>query len=428
MDTELNISGMEEADRLAELLLKQLRQQITEEELQYLENWKASHPAHARVGEQVNDGEQLQADLLAMKQVDMEGWWQTIIAQVEPVRQPVPLVRRWYAWAAAAAVLLIAGAVTWQYWPAKKQMAAVTETKKPAQIKVLPGGNKATLTLSGGAVINLVNAVNGTVAEDGNTTIIKTKDGELKYEPAGDNKPLAGMAMNKLSTPRGGQYQLALPDGSRVWLNAASSITYPTHFAANERRVTITGEAYFEVAEVHQKDPGNGKLPFIVTVQSPAGRNLAEVDVVGTTFNIMAYADEASIKTTLLKGKVKVGVPALAPGKSEHFRLLTPGQQAQIPQTAGAAGDAIRVIKMEDMETAFAWKNGFIPLKNSDLQSIMRALARWYDIEVVYSGKIPDYTFGGSIPRTADFSSVLTILETQGVHCKLQNNKLVVLP
>jgi len=427
MDTDLNNSNMQEADYLAALLLKQLRQEITDNELQFLENWKASHPAHAEVSERVNNEKQLLADLLAMKQVDLEGWWQKISAQVEPVRQPVPLVRRWYAWAAAAAILLIAGAVTWQYWPAKKQTLSVTEKQTPAT--VLPGGNKASLTLSNGSVINLVNAVDGKVAEEGNSRIIKRANGELSYEPANDNKALTAVAMNTLSTPRGGQYKLVLPDGSKVWLNAASSITYPTQFAANERQVTITGEAYFEVAQAHQKDAGKERLPFIVTVQSPAGRKLAQVHVLGTTFNIMAYADEGAIKTTLLKGKVKVAVPAAAPGKNEHVRLLTPGQQAQVPQTTGAAGnDSIRVIHLEDMETAFAWTNGFIPLKNSDLPSIMRALSRWYDIEVVYQGKIPDYTFGGSIPRTENFSSVLKILEYQGVHCKLQEHTLIVLP
>jgi ferric-dicitrate binding protein FerR (iron transport regulator) len=427
MDTASNLQHMEEVDYLTALLLKQLRQEITPEELQYLENWKASHPSYARVGEQVNDGEQLLADLLAMKQVDMEGWWQKISEQIDIVKKPVAFYRRWYTYAAAAVVLLVAGAITWPLISSKKSPDAVNE-KQHTAINVQPGGNKATLTLSDGSSINLGNAANGTVAEEGSVQVIKLKEGELKYESSIVNRQSA-KTYNTLSTPRGGQYQLVLPDGSKVWLNAASSIKYPTQFAANERKVAITGEVYFEVV------PGKKKIPFIVTVQSPTGSNLAQVEVLGTQFNIMAYDDEAAIKTTLVNGKVMVSQLQRASqnNTTDSYKLLTPGQQAQIPQHMVIADSRppIKVIDIadtEEMDVALGWKNGYFTFNNADIRSIMRSLARWYNVEIGYQGKIPEYTFTGSIPRKENISAVVKILEYEGIRFRKEQNKIIVVP
>lgn len=420
MNTELNIPGMGEVDHLAALLLKQLRGELTEAEQQYLENWKAARPSHALVSEQVNDGEQLLNDLLAMKQVDMEGWWQKISEQVTVAKRTVPLYRRWYMYAAAL-VLLIAGALTWQYGKPKKLPTPVVEKNTPENIEITPGGNRAMLTLSNGSVINLENATNGTLTQEGNANVVKLKDGELKYEHTGAATLAA--VWNTLSTPRGGQYSLVLPDGSKVWLNAASSIKYPTHFSAKERRVAITGEAYFDVARK--------KTPFKVIVSpQPGAPGGAEVEVLGTQFNIMAYNDEDAIKTTLVKGKVKVSVPSGLPGKTNFFKLLAPGQQAQIPKTTTgiATSDLIKVVSVGDMDDALAWKNGFISLNNSDIKYIMGTISRWYDVEVNYQGKLPGYTFTGYIPRTENFSSVIKTLEYEGVHLKMEKNRLTILP
>jgi len=431
MDTELNTSGMEEVEYLAALLLKQLRHEITEAELQYLENWKASHPSHALVSEQVNDSEQLLNDLLAMKQVDMEGRWQQISAQINPVKRLVPLYlyRRWYSYAAAALVLIIAAAISWPYLAPKKSPKPVIENKEytSADFNIPPGGSRAMLTLSNGSVINLENAANGAVAKEGNENVVKLKDGELKYEYSTGAATSAEM-VNTLSTPRGGQYRLVLPDGSKAWLNAASSIKYPTHFSGKERRVAITGEVYFEVAKL----PGTEgrREPFIVDVLAPTGQGVgAEVEVLGTQFNIMAYNDERAITTTLVNGKVKVSVPASTPGNNS-FKLLTAGQQAQIlqPIKGVVTSDLIKVVKVEDLDDALAWKNGFISLNNSGIKDIMRTLSRWYNIEVNYPGKVPDYKFSGSISRSENLSTVIKTLEYNGVHFKLQNNVISVLP
>lgn len=438
MDTELNIPGMEEADYLAALLLKQLRQEITSTELEYLENWKAGHPTYARVCEQVSDGDQLLADLLAMKQVDMDGWWQKINEQIETVKKPVPVYRRWYTYAAAALVLLVAGAITWQYWAPHQSPAPATQ-HVPTAANALPGGNKATLTLSNGAVINLEDAGNGKIAREGNTNVIKLNEGELKYEQVGYNKQpvqaaweawnIISTPYNILSTPRSGQYYLVLPDGSKVWLNAASSIKYPPHFTNNERRVAITGEAYFEVVPVSVA--GKGKVPFIVTVQSPAAKRLAQVEVLGTQFNIMAYDDEAVINTTLVQGTVRVSVAGAVPGESGPFKLLTPGQQAQIPKLAATAAgsEAIKVVAMEDVEDVMGWKDGYVRLKNADLKYIMRMISRWYNVEIDYQGTSPTYTYTGTLPFKENLSAVIKVLEYGGgVHFKQEQNKIIVMP
>jgi ferric-dicitrate binding protein FerR (iron transport regulator) len=424
MDTEMNISGMDEADYIAALLLKQLRQEITDEELQYLERWKAAHPSNTLVYDQVNDSEQLLADLTSMKQIDMEGWWQKISAEITPIKRTVPFYRRWYTYAAAAVVLIMAGAITWQYWQPKKIPATVTETYVPAVVDVQPGGNKAMLTLSNGRVINVGEANNGTLAQEGNVNVVKLKEGEIKYERTGVNLQ-QGVVWNTLSTPRGGQYSLLLPDGSKVWLNAASSIKYPAQFSENQRRVIITGEVYFDVVAARSN---TGKVPFIVDVQSVAGASQAEVEVLGTSFNIKAYDDETDIKATLLKGKVKISALQSPAGEGRTFKLLAPGQQAQIPHKALAGKDPIKVVDLDDSAAVLGWKNGLVPLQNADIKSIMRMISRWYNIEVDYQGQTPDYTFSGTLPLKENLSAVIKVLEFNGVRFKVEPNKIIILP
>jgi transmembrane sensor len=425
MDTEMNISGMDKTDYLAALLLKQLRQEITDEELQYLERWKTAHPSNTLVYDRVNDSEQLQADLASMKQVDMEAWWQKISAEITSIKRTVPFYRRWYTYATAAVVLIIAGAITWQYWQPKKIQPTVTGTNSPAVVDVQPGGNKATLTLSNGNVINVGDANNGKLAQEGNANVMKLKDGEIKYERAGDVNFQQGVAWNTLSTPRGGQYSLLLPDGSKVWLNAASSIKYPAQFSANERRVIVTGEAYFDVAAMRSNKE---KVPFVVTVQSLAGDSLAEVEVQGTGFNIMAYDDEADIKTTLLNGKIKISALQSPAAEGKPFKLLAPGQQAQIPHIVIKGNDPIRIIDLEEADDVLGWRNGLVSLQSADIRSIMRMIARWYNIEVEYQGQTPGYTFTGTLPLKENLSAVIKALEFNGVKFKMQQNKLIVLP
>jgi transmembrane sensor len=244
---------------------------------------------------------------------------------------------------------------------------------------VAPGGNRATLTLAGGRTIHLDSAAYGLLAEEGAATIVKTAEGQIRYSNA-STLMTAEIGMNTMLTPRGGQYQLTLPDGSNVWLNAESSITYPTAFNGNERRVRLTGEAYFEVAKKTSQR-------FIVETMSDT------ITVLGTVFNVNAYTDEAAVKTSLLEGSVKINNKILKPGQAYY--------KGSIQST--------------DLERDLAWKNGLFNFDGADLQTVLRQLARWYDIEVAYEGTYPDMIFDGEIGRDLKLSQVLKVLAATGV-------------
>jgi transmembrane sensor len=312
--------------------------------------------------------------------------------------------RKWW-WAAAVLILLAGG--TYFFLNKPKNESRVVKTNPGLQNDVAPGGNKAVLTLANGTTISLNDAANGTLANEGSSVVSKTKDGELEYKPADRNsvpvKPGA-IGFNTLATPKGGQYQLVLPDGSKVWLNAASSIRYPTAFAGAERRVAITGEAYFEV--VH-----NSKMPFKVE------KGNMTVEVLGTHFNINAYEDEAEMKTTLLEGSVKVT-------KGAESALLKPGQQVIISQSSHLS----HPIPVQTDEV-MAWKNGLFHFEHADLKTVMRQLARWYDVDIVYKDPNPksDPLFM-DMSRNANLSDVLKALEVSGsARFSIEGKKIIVL-
>ncbi|MEO6731956.1 MAG: FecR family protein [Ferruginibacter sp.] len=306
--------------------------------------------------------------------------------------------------AAAACVfgLLVTGAY---FFFSNKEIMPVQTAKKSINKQlnndVLPGGNKATLTLADGSTINLDDAQNGALAQQGNTRIIKI-DGKLAYNTA--NKNSDEIVYNTVSTPRGGQYQIELPDGTQVWLNAASSLRFPTSFAGKERRVEIiSGEAYFEVTK-------NKKMPFVV------GLNNAEIQVLGTHFNVMAYAEEAAIKTTLVEGSIKFV-------RQQKALLLKPGEQTQLFKDGRVklAGDV-------DLEQVVAWKNGLFQFENSDIESAMRQLSRWYDVSVVYQNKNHKPEFVGEMSRSSTLSEVLKALElTSKIHFQIEGKKIIVM-
>jgi ferric-dicitrate binding protein FerR (iron transport regulator) len=263
---------------------------------------------------------------------------------------------------------------------------------------IAPGGNKAMLTLADGSRIVLDEARNDTLGQQGNTSIIKTQNGQVQYHAAGNT---ATVTYNTLSTPRGGQYQLTLPDGTRVWLNAASSLHFPTAFTGNHRTVELTGEGYFEVAAL----PGK---PFLVKA------NGADITVLGTHFNIMAYANEQAMAVTLLEGAVNVG-------RNGTVKKLLPGQQARI------TGNNSIMVSGTDVQEAVAWKNGYFIFDRADITTVMRQLERWYDIEVVYEGAPPEMRFGGGMQRSLPLSGILRLLEKNGVLFKIEGRKITVL-
>jgi transmembrane sensor len=330
--------------------------------------------------------------------------------------QPVPPTHRvhflktsWFRYAAAV-ILVIGGASIWLAHQINN--LATTNGNKHLQTDITPGGNKAVLTLANGQQIILDNAQNGSIAQQGSTRIIKLTSGQLAYSSSLQKGQggFSGKDLNRqilyntISTPQGGQYQIVLPDGSKVWLNAASSIKFPAMFTGTERNVELSGEAYMEIAK-------NLKQPFVVKASN------TEIRVLGTSFNINAYGDEEAIKTTLIEGRVKVL-------KGSKGAVLKPGQQAVV-----VSSDQQDInVQSANIEQTLAWKNGLFNFNNLSLQQILRQLSRWYNIEIVYQQQIPSKSFSGEIQRDLNLSEVLEVLKDAGVHFTLEGRKLIVLP
>lgn len=292
-------------------------------------------------------------------------------------------VLNWAKLAAAILLFILPGIYFLKY--NKPKPTALTALTKPGPIDVQPGGNKAILTLGDGSHIVLDSAQNGLLAHQGKTKIVKSGNGHIAYNQTATGNTTT--IYNTMTTPRGGKYDLQLADGTRVWLNASSSITYPIAFSGTERRVAITGEAYFEVAK-------NKAMPFKINVNGQQ-----EVEVLGTHFNIMAYNDEAAVKTTLLEGSVKIV-------KNKLTSVLKPGQQAQL-----TADGKLSVTDDADINAVMAWKNGQTLFVNEDIKTIMRQVSRWYDIDVEYQGDMPTRLFTGGISRESNLSVLLKVLE-----------------
>lgn len=383
----------------AELIQRYRNGACTDEEKNLLENWynsrlqqpylSLSETEEALIGESIKN------------RIDRE------LESIDRPNNTVPMWRRPAIWWVAAASLLAMVTVTYLALRNQVKTKVVAVTGKQAAPAAMPGGNKALLTLADGTVIVLDSAANGQITTQGATMIVKKQDGQLVYDATG-NKPVDGhTTWNTISTPRGGQYQVVLPDGSKVWLNAASSLRFPAGFEGNERRVELSGEAYFEVEK--------GKMPFIVKLISGANSEAGEVKVMGTHFNINNYADEGSIKTTLLEGMVQV--------VSHGSAVLKPGQQAVLTQDA-----RLTVHEDVDVEEAIAWKNGLFQFNDADVQTVMRQITRWYDVEVEYQGSMPTEKFVGEIPRSSAITEVLKMLELSNVHYKIEGKKITVLP
>ncbi len=298
----------------------------------------------------------------------------------------------------AAAAVIIMGLFFWFAKTDKKELAQTVVKPIEHNNDVLPGGDKAILTLANGTTIVLNDAQDGQLAQQGTTKIIKI-DGMIAYGTSGQSSEVL---YNTISTPNGGQYQIALPDGTLVWLNAASSLHFPTAFVGKDRRVEITGEAYFEVAKDASK-------PFIVAV------NKAEIQVLGTHFNVMAYKDEEAVKTTLLEGAVNFI-------SGTNSNPLKPGQQAQLLNNGQT-----KVLNGVDVEEVIAWKNGLFRFESSDLQTVLRQLARWYDVEMIFRSNNFSEPFHVEISRNTNLSNVLKALQLSGgAKFRIEGKKVIV--
>ncbi|WPQ64543.1 FecR domain-containing protein [Chitinophaga sancti] len=323
----------------------------------------------------------------------------TAIFQAEEKQQLLVVKKsnlRWIRHAAAIILLLaVGGGYVWRSFYKSKQAVLTQQVDD-----IMPGGDKAILTLADGSTIALDSMGNQQIAKQGGTSILKVAGGTLAYNPEGNSNEVL---YNKISTPRGGQFQITLPDGSQVWLNALSSLRFPTAFNSDNRTVELTGEAYFDVQQ-------NVAKPFIVKVAD------MKIEVLGTSFNVMAYPDETSVQTTLMTGAVKVS----ATGQT---RLLQPGQQTQLQKDG-----KLDVISTTDTESVIAWKNGYFKFNQADLPDVMRQLARWYDIDVNFEGPIPDFRFVGELKKGASLSTNLKILSYSQVNFKIERNTLTITP
>ncbi|MFN8345245.1 MAG: FecR domain-containing protein [Spirosomataceae bacterium] len=294
---------------------------------------------------------------------------------------------------AAASVLIACLGGGYYYYNKTNQPIPVAQISPK---DLTPGGDHATLTLSDGSQIRLDNASNGMLAKQGEMTIHKVEQGLVAYSGKG---LFAENQFNTITAPIGGKYSVVLPDGSRAWLNAESSIKFPTVFAQNERKVAIAGEVYFEVAPDKQK-------PFLVDV-----RGVQSIKVLGTHFNVNAYGDETAVTTTLLEGSVVVS-PANTTNKTVR---LKPGDQASL-----SGKGTIQVEKDVNTERVIAWKNGFFQFEKANIKTVMRQLSRWYNVDVTYEGPASDRTFSGKINRSVNASEVLEILQFTGVNFRIE--------
>ncbi|TDX00898.1 FecR family protein [Dinghuibacter silviterrae] len=299
--------------------------------------------------------------------------------------------------AVAALVLLMAGSAILYFLPGRSPATMPPAVSGNAHDRP-PGRNNALLTLADGRTITLDSAADGGLARQGNTQVIKL-NGQIAYKDAGGAQAL----FNTISTANGNQYQLLLPDGTKAWLNAASSMRFPTAFNGKERRVEVTGEAYFEVAK-------NPAMPF--TIEAGNG----EIEVLGTHVDINAYPDEPTVKTTLLEGAVAVK-------RAEARQVLEPGQQA-----AFSAQGGITLSKNVDVARETAWKDGFFWFDNTDMHTLMRQVSRWYDVDVTFKGNIEDDGFSGKIRRDVPLSKFLKVLEQYDVHFTIEGRKITVQP
>jgi len=301
-----------------------------------------------------------------------------------------------------AAAVLIAISFGSNFFKANEPELVQTE-RTPKVYDKNPGGNKAVLTLADGSRIVLDDAVNGTIAEQGGINISKAADGSIIYDmPQMAENNSATVLFNTIETPKGGKYQIILPDGSKVWLNSVSSLRFPAIFKGKERNVELTGEAFFEVAK-------NIDKPFIVKT------NDMNVFVTGTQFNVMAYSDENYSATTLVEGSVHVS-------NLNSKLVLMPGEQV-VSNVGSKLSKSIA-----DVEQNIAWKNGLFQFNDTDMRTVMNQISRWYDVSIEYKGAVPEKHFGGYISRDSKLSQVLKMLELSGVKFKIEEKKIIVLP
>jgi len=369
---------------LRELVKKYLSGKASDEEVITIENYFDSFADEPQITDQLSPAE-----------IDaLNSTLQTRIAsRIMQSEQPViPFYRNRYLQVAAAILVLFISAMLYRTAERPKSTAV-----QLVQHDLAPGTNKAVLTLANGSKLVLNNLKNGSLASQTGLSLVK-QDSTLTYQHGADNNEVS---YNTITIPNGGQYQLVLADGTKVWLNAASSLKFPTAFPGKQRTVELTGEAYFEVAK-NKNQPFNVKTPT------------QTIQVLGTHFDVSAYGNEPTVNTTLLEGSVKVS-------SARGSVLIKPGQQSVMNKSG-----LLTINDDVDTEKITAWKNGFFQFNDDDIQTIMRQVARWYDVDVAFNGHTPAYTYHGKISRQANASTVFKILELGGINFTIEGRKIIV--
>lgn len=408
-------------DRIPVLIVNYLKDELSKEEKAELAVWLNENALNKVLFEELIDEEKLKERLQKFNRIEEDVVWSTILKKIgsdyDPDSIPVKRLMPWYRIAAVASILIFISIISYLSLTLQPSTPIV---ENRIQNDAVPGGNKAILTLADGRKISLIDANRGELAEQSGIRITKAADGQLVYEvrhlEGGRTErslPAVGMTYNTIETPRGGQYQVILPDGTKVWLNAASSLKYPVQFTKNARRVELIGEAYFEVNSL--KSAKGDRVPFFVSTSTQT------VEVLGTRFNINSYEDEEIVKTTLIEGSVHVFANSekIAGTIQNTGVLLKPDQQSILK------GSYFNVTTV-DAEASIAWKNGYFSFTHADLETVMRQLSRWYDVDVVYEGEIPQGTFTGKVYRDMNISKVLEILTYTRVNFRIEGKKMII--
>lgn len=392
---------MKEPENLHLLIHKYLAGHANEQEVHQLNEWYRGKD-HSVV--------EIPVDSAAAEEEAYSRMRSKIDAGLAAASTPQKSTFKWYRMMAAAVILIVASVGGYLFMNSQDKVAESFTFKND----IAPAANKTVLKLANGKEIFLDDADAGELAQQGGIRIIKTKDGQLIYDLSAAATKAGAADYNTIVTPIGGQYQVVLPDGTKAWLNAVSSLRFPARFSGNKRDVEISGEVYFEVAKVLIKDQKTmGKetlMPFVVK------SGIQQVEVLGTHFNINAYGDDGMIKTALLEGSIKINVTGSSSGK-----ILMPGQQAYVDKAA-----LVKTVSVDE-DDVIAWKNNVFQFNNTPIDQVMLQVKRWYDIDVIYSGLKPDLLFTGVIPKNNNISVLLKVLEsTGGVKFGIEGKKVII--
>ena len=427
-------------ERIQYLLQQYAANQASRKEVEELFEWLKDQEGEDALKKFIFDTVEKEQANTPHHQSDWDRIWQSVESATTGTHTSAKIVRPFWPRIAAAVLLLVMAGSAWFYFSRSKTNSASVVSTVTTKKDIAPGSNKALLTLADGTTIALDTVQTGLLALQGQTRIIKQNTAGLIYNSQVTSEQKAGEVLyNTVTTPHGGQFQLVLPDGTKVWLNAGSSLCFPATFSASKRMVQLTGEAYFEVATLPLSSAKGEKRkrPFIVSVLPAKGAApRGQIEVLGTHFNVNAYDDEKDTKVTLLEGKVRVvkesGSKKYEVRGKKNEVMLKPGEQAVLSQT----NSPLTIHHSPNIDQVMAWKNGYFRFKETGIRELMRQVERWYDVEVEFKTDLTDQYYTGVVSRSQNISALLQTLELTGtVHFQIDNHpakgkqgKIIVLP